>query len=198
MTETKVKAQVENSEAIRCPRKKGLSGKGCRTKGAAGEREALRFLEELFQVPTHTLKRNQNQTAFGGADCIDLPYFALEVKRCAELNLTQWWAQTLNQAEAHKRFPLLLYRVDRQRSWTLVVSLEYILKYSLRLGATSGLSKEALSLSCPFDSPVAMTPEAFRGHLIHVGLYLEIREQLLSEEQSNDKGSCSVNQGEAG
>jgi hypothetical protein len=43
-----------------------------------------------------------------------------------------------------------------------------------------------------------MTPEAFRSHLSFVGLYSKIRDQLLTEEQSNGKGSCSINQSKAG
>jgi hypothetical protein len=175
MTETKVKKQ-----------KKGLSGKGCRNKGAAGEREALRLLEELFDVPPHTLKRNQNQTAFGGADCIDLPYFALEVKRCATLDLTQWWAQTLNQAEAHDRWPLLLYRVDRQRSWTIVINLGLIMQFSS--GRLMSLEPDYSQL----DSPVAMTPEAFRAYLNQVMLLPAIKSEL-TKGDSYDKGSCSIN-----
>jgi hypothetical protein len=172
------------------PGKKKLSGKGCRDKGGGGEREALRLLEELFDLPKHTLKRNQSQTAFGGADCIDLPYFALEVKRCATLDFNQWWNQTLNQAEKHKRLPLLLYRIDFQRSWTIVVNLGYILNYS-----SAGDDVYAGNYSFVASSPVAMTPEAFNAHLSYVGLYSKIRDQLLSEEQSNGEGSCSTNQG---
>jgi hypothetical protein len=165
------------------PGKKKLSGKGCRDKGGGGEREALRLLEELFDLPRHTLKRNQSQTAFGGADCIDLPYFALEVKRCATLDFNQWWAQTLNQSEKHKRLPLLFYRIDFQRSWTVVVNLAYILRHSVLLGETYNPERirEQLALNRQADSPVAMSPEAFRSHLSFVGLYSKIRDQLLSE-----------------
>ena len=124
---------------------------------------------------------------------MDLPYFALEVKRCTELNLTQWWAQTLNQAEDHDRWPLLLYRVDRQRSWTVVVSLGYILNYS-----SAGDDVYAGNYSFVASSPVAMTPEAFNAHLSYVGLYSDIRDQLLSEEQSNDKSPDPISQGQAG
>ncbi len=49
-----------------------------RRKGAAGEREVLKLLGDELGV---LLSRNLQQTREGGADCIALKGFAIEVKR---------------------------------------------------------------------------------------------------------------------
>ena len=53
-----------------------------RTKGAGGERELARLLQEHLGIPVN---RNLQQTRQGGADLIDVPGWAIEVKRAANL-----------------------------------------------------------------------------------------------------------------
>ena len=78
-----------------------------RNKGAAAEREVLRLLgEELGEA----LERNLSQSRAGGADCICVRGFAIEVKRHERLSRPAWWRQACEQAQAIGAEPLLLYR----------------------------------------------------------------------------------------
>ena len=66
-----------------------------RTKGARGEREFLALLgEELGEM----LTRNLQQTREGGADCLCVKGWAIEVKRCEALSRPAWWRQAVEQA----------------------------------------------------------------------------------------------------
>ena len=85
-----------------------------RRKGAAAEREVLRLLgEELGQM----LQRNLSQTREGGADCLCVRGWAIEVKRQEALSRPAWWRQAVVQAERVGQEPMLLYRRSRE-AWT--------------------------------------------------------------------------------
>ena len=88
-----------------------MSGRSSRNKGAAGEREVLKLLGEELGV---ILQRNLQQTRSGGADCIELKGFALEVKRQESLSRPAWWRQACKQAEDLGKEPMLLYRRSRE------------------------------------------------------------------------------------
>lgn len=82
-----------------------------RSKGARAEREVLRLLgEELGQV----LERNLSQTREGGADCLCVKGFAIEVKRQESLSRPAWWRQACEQADRAGAEPMLLYRRSRE------------------------------------------------------------------------------------
>jgi Holliday junction resolvase len=82
-----------------------------RRKGAAAEREVLRLLgAELGEV----LTRNLEQTRGGGADCLCIKGFAVEVKRQEQLSRPAWWRQACEQAARTGAEPLLLYRRSRE------------------------------------------------------------------------------------
>jgi len=84
-----------------------------RRKGQAGERELFRLLsDELGFV----VKRNVDQARNGGADCIELPGFAVEVKRQERLCLPAWWRQATRQGVAMQAEPILWFRRSRE-SW---------------------------------------------------------------------------------
>jgi hypothetical protein len=95
-----------------------------RQKGYRGEKEALELLEEHLGLK---LVRNRQQDARGGRDLIEdvdrhqhpMP-FAFEVKRAERVDLAGWWRQTVAQARAVQRKPVLMFRVSRQ-PWTLVL-----------------------------------------------------------------------------
>ena len=78
-----------------------VKGKGARNKGAQGEREFLKIVTELLadRGVTVELRRNYDQTAIGGADCLRLPGVAIEVKRQETLALPSWWRQAIDQAQ---------------------------------------------------------------------------------------------------
>ncbi len=88
-----------------------------RNKGAGDERELFAALSELLGF---AVRRNIGQARAGGADGLDVPGWAIEVKRCERLELAAWWAQAARQAEATNRKPLLFYRQSR-RPWLAVV-----------------------------------------------------------------------------
>lgn len=83
-----------------------------RTKGAAAEREVLKLLgAELGE----SLTRNLSQTREGGADCICIRGFAVEVKRQERLSRPAWWRQAVEQAQRVGAEPMLLYRRSREQ-----------------------------------------------------------------------------------
>ena len=85
-----------------------------RNKGARAELEVLRLLgEELGQA----LQRNLSQTREGGADCICVKGFAIEVKRQEQLSRPAWWRQAVEQAQRLGVEPMLLYRRNHE-PWT--------------------------------------------------------------------------------
>ncbi len=85
-----------------------------RRKGAQAEREVLKLLgEELGQA----LKRNLTQTREGGADCLCVWGWAIEIKRQEALSRPSWWRQAVAQAEKVGQEPMLLYRRSRE-AWT--------------------------------------------------------------------------------
>lgn len=85
--------------------------KASRDKGARAEREVLKLLgDELGQV----LQRNITQTRGGGADCLEVKGFAIEIKRQERLSRPAWWAQAVEQAQRVGAEPMLLYRRNRE------------------------------------------------------------------------------------
>jgi hypothetical protein len=90
-----------------------MSGKGSRNKGAAAEREILKLLgDELGTV----LTRNLTQTREGGADCLGVKGWCIEIKRQEKLSRPSWWAQACAQAVGLGE-PMMFYRRNRE-PWT--------------------------------------------------------------------------------
>lgn len=89
-----------------------MSGRGSRNKGAGGEREVLRLLGQELGV---MLQRNITQTRGGGADCLEVTGFAIEVKRQESLSRPAWWRQACEQAHRAGAEPMLLYRRNREQ-----------------------------------------------------------------------------------
>lgn len=98
-----------------------------RVKGADGEREALRWFQDNFDLPV--LKRNLEQVRGGGADCLCIPHIALEVKRQENLELPTWWRQTVKQALVSSRIPVLMYRQNRKQ-WMFALPASLIVPTS--------------------------------------------------------------------
>jgi len=110
-------------------------GASQRRKGAAGERElqkvltasmkrwATKRLSPEAQVVfgcMFTLDRNLQQSIRGGYDLQGIPTLAVECKRREQLSLPSWWKQTLRQAEAAGKTPVLAYRRSREQ-WQYLV-----------------------------------------------------------------------------
>ena len=101
-----------------------MTGRSSRNKGAAAEREVLKLLgAELGQ----TLARNIGQSRSGGADCLEVKGWAIEVKRCEVLSRPTWWRQACDQAARVGAEPMLLYRRSREpwRAWIHTVDGRY-------------------------------------------------------------------------
>ncbi len=82
-----------------------------RNKGAAAERELLKLLGEELG---HVLQRNITQTRGGGADCLEVKGFAIEIKRQERMSRPAWWRQACEQAERVNAEPMLFYRRNRE------------------------------------------------------------------------------------
>lgn len=90
-----------------------------RRKGQAGERELFALLSEHLGF---VVRRNVDQARKGGADGIEVPGWAIEVKRHESGFRSEWWSQAQAQAD-DKRFPALAYRASRQ-PWRVRVLLQ--------------------------------------------------------------------------
>jgi hypothetical protein len=89
-----------------------------RRKGQRGELELFALLsDELGFV----VRRNVDQARIGGADCIELPGFAPEVKRHERLALPAWWRQAVKQGQAMQAEPIVFFRQSRQ-PWQAQIS----------------------------------------------------------------------------
>jgi len=96
-----------------------------RDKGQRGEREFLGLLSELLELEV-SLTRNLSQTRGGGADCIELPGYSIEVKNCATVTLSSWWKQATRQAQLSQSIPILAYKVPR-KGWLIVCPFCWLL-----------------------------------------------------------------------
>jgi len=90
-----------------------------RTKGQVGERELFALLSHELGI---VVRRNVDQARNGGADGIEIPGWAVEVKRQETNWKSAWWEQADAQAQALGRKPILFYRASR-RPWCATVSL---------------------------------------------------------------------------
>lgn len=98
-----------------------MSGTKSRSKGQRGERECFaRLTEELGFV----VRRNVDQARNGGADCIELPGFAPEVKRHEKLSRPAWWKQACEQASQLGREPIVFYRRSREEWRALLRTID--------------------------------------------------------------------------
>lgn len=90
-----------------------------RNKGARAEREFFGLLSEFLGT---VVRRNVDQARNGGADGIEVPGWAIEVKRHESGFRSEWWEQAKAQA-GEQRFPALAYRASRQ-PWRVRVLLQ--------------------------------------------------------------------------
>lgn len=88
-----------------------------RRKGQAAEREVLRLLGDELGTE---LRRNLQQTREGGADCLMVKGYAIEIKRQERLSRPAWWRQAVEQAERAGAEPMLLYRRSRE-PWSALI-----------------------------------------------------------------------------
>lgn len=95
------------------PKGKGdrvMSGKKSRNKGAAGEREFFRLVEEHLGVK---LRRNLSQYQESGEGDAELAGFHLEIKR-GKAYEKRWWKQAVQEANYGQPMALC-FRLDRKQ-----------------------------------------------------------------------------------
>lgn len=90
-----------------------------RSKGARAEREFFGLLSEHLGT---VVRRNVDQARNGGADGIEVPGWAIEVKRHETGFRSDWWEQARAQANLDDLMPALAYRASRQ-PWRVRVLL---------------------------------------------------------------------------
>lgn len=101
-----------------------VQGAGSRNKGHNGERQIANMLtRELGR----DVNRNVDQVRDGGADIIDVRPFAIEVKRCEQLNLTGWWKQALRQRTKKNPVAVLIWRRNNER-WSVRIESRVLVK----------------------------------------------------------------------
>ena len=82
-----------------------------REKGMRAERELCALLSDELGT---LVRRNVDQARIGGADCLELHGFSVEIKRVEKLARPTWWRQAVRQAEAMRCEPILFYRRSRE------------------------------------------------------------------------------------
>lgn len=100
------------------------SGRTSRNKGAQGERELSKILNEQYGLETH-----RGYVQFKQSDLIGIPGIHPEVKRVENLNIHKAYAQAV--AEAEKREdgePVVFHRRSRE-PWMVTMSLDTFMKY---------------------------------------------------------------------
>ncbi len=95
-------------------------GRSQRRKGADAERELLKKLGDELGI---VLQRNITQTRGGGADCLELRGFAIEVKRQERQSVPSWWRQACDQAERVGAEPMLATR-QSHKPWRFYLKAE--------------------------------------------------------------------------
>ena len=90
-----------------------------RSKGQRGERELFALLSDQLGF---VVRRNVDQVRRGGADGLDIPGWAIEVKRAERALIAPWWRQAVEQASRSGRRPALVWRANR-RPWRACLRL---------------------------------------------------------------------------
>ncbi|MBA3774665.1 MAG: hypothetical protein H0X13_19875 [Ramlibacter sp.] len=91
-----------------------------REKGRRAEIELCKLLSDELGL---TIERNRDQAAKGGADCLQLPGFAIECKRREMLSKPSWWKQAVEQGLKVQAEPIVFYRQSRNPWRALIVGM---------------------------------------------------------------------------
>lgn len=96
-------------------------GASSRNKGASGERELIREIEDETGI---RLERNLAQSFGGGHDLIGLDHWAIECKRyrtITQADKALFWRQAVRQARRVGKEPAVCFRADRS-AWRVLVA----------------------------------------------------------------------------
>jgi hypothetical protein len=99
-----------------------MGGLMSRNKGKRAEREVVKLLQPILTeeyerkgLEAPELERNLLQSHKGGYDIAGLDWMAPEVKHHETLAVNTWWDQTIRQALAKEREPILFYRQNNAK-----------------------------------------------------------------------------------
>ncbi len=122
-------------------------GASQRMKGQRGERELFGLLSEHLGF---VVRRNVDQARKGGADGIEIPGWAIEVKRHETGFRSEWWEQARDQAwKDCGKMPALCYRASRQ-PWRVRL---FVADVCTALTGCSGLTVTDAFSWCEVDLP---------------------------------------------
>lgn len=105
-----------------------MGGRSSRVKGASGEREVIKIMQEIVdevyaQMGRTAPRLERRQVSLGrfvrkGADIDGLPWASIEVKRQEDLRgLEGWWRQCTGACR-EGQIPILIWRVNNGK-WTV-------------------------------------------------------------------------------
>lgn len=93
------------------------------------------------------MRRNVDQARNGGADGIEVPGWAIEVKRVESGFQQAWWDQAVQQADAADCSPALAYRASRQAWRVRVLLMDVVEVMAPEYGA--GLRMQWIEMDLP-------------------------------------------------
>jgi hypothetical protein len=130
-----------------------------RNKGQRGEREVIDILQTYvddirlrYRLQPVVLQRNTLQAHLGGTDIHGLPGFAFEVKFQENTQVSQWWLQTVRQAEKLNAIPILFYRAIRQ---------PWIVKFRSFVNTPLDRDQIQMDLTCSLEDFLAWFQDAY-------------------------------------
>ena len=107
-------------------------GINIRQKGAEGERQVMKIMNDIVQevrvvngLEKHVtmdlpFQRNQNQSAVGGDDLTNPFGLSIEVKRQEALSINSWWKQCVKSALRTQGLAILIFRQSHQK-WRIML-----------------------------------------------------------------------------
>lgn len=119
-----------------------------RRKGQSGERECLSLLSDAlgFIVKRKIVNRKDDP------DCVEIPGWAVEIKRCERAELKAWWEQAERQAQAIGRKPILFFRASRQ-PWLVMLDLSEL---------NSNFPRGRFQVCIPFEAACQVIRESLK------------------------------------
>lgn len=98
-----------------------MSGASSRRKGAAGEREFIRMVNEALGLRCRRELKQYQQAQNGDIDQLVGPYL-VEIKNHAKPNIPAFWKQAVTQADRVGAVPALAYKLFR-KGWRVLVPI---------------------------------------------------------------------------
>jgi hypothetical protein len=102
-------------------------------KGKRAEQEIVKELNDVIKklhknddtidLEKYFVHRNLAQTAQGGDDIVNIYGLSLEIKRCEELRIEDWWRQACKSAGRKSAEPVLIYKQNK-KSWRVLLMTE--------------------------------------------------------------------------